>query len=297
MNSLLIYNPIDISKNQWFINHFIKTSKKYGINMVLTSTDDLYHDSKISINLPFQPDFVINRSRDFLISDYFEMQGIRSFNPSNIIKICNDKDLTYQYFLSKGIPFLPYETISIHQILADDYSCIINIANTIGYPLVLKPSEGHGGAFVSLITDEDTLIKELILIKNSYRLPEFIYKSFILQKCASDTGRDLRVYMLSKSVVAGIMRSSDSDFRANFSLGGKSEVHELTNEEMDLVEKLIPILSFDLIGIDFVYDNGKPVLNELEDAVGCRMLYSNTNIDIVETYLNYILDKIKSPKH
>ena len=50
----------------------------------------------------------------------------------------------------------------------------------------------------------------------------------------------------------------------------------------------------DYYGIDFVFDGGQPVFNEIEDTVGARMVYSVTDIDILDLYCDYIkkvLDK------
>ena len=49
-------------------------------------------------------------------------------------------------------------------------------------------------------------------------------------------------------------------------------------------------MSGDYYGIDFVFDGGRIVFNELEDAVGARILYAKTNTDILAEYCKYILD-------
>lgn len=46
--------------------------------------------------------------------------------------------------------------------------------------------------------------------------------------------------------------------------------------------------TFGLVGIDLIYDNGHPVLNEIEDVVGARMLYAHTEINLVGRYIDYI---------
>ena len=40
-------------------------------------------------------------------------------------------------------------------------------------------------------------------------------------------------------------------------------------------------------------NNGKAVFNEIEDAVGARMIYEKTDIDIVGIFVDYIVEKIK----
>ena len=52
--------------------------------------------------------------------------------------------------------------------------------------------------------------------------------------------------------------------------------------------KIASLLKFDYIGIDFVFNEGKIVFNEIEDSVGSRMVYEKTDIDILRLYCDYI---------
>ncbi len=40
-----------------------------------------------------------------------------------------------------------------------------------------------------------------------------------------------------------------------------------------------------MAGVDLLYDQGRPVIGEVEDVVGSRMLYQTSDIDIVSLYL------------
>ena len=59
-----------------------------------------------------------------------------------------------------------------------------------------------------------------------------------------------------------------------------------------MVERIVDKLSLDYAGIDFTFNNEKAVFNEIEDAVGARMLYQVSDIDIVEMYIKYILEQL-----
>lgn len=54
------------------------------------------------------------------------------------------------------------------------------------------------------------------------------------------------------------------------------------------MNKIASLVKYDYIGIDFVFDGGRPVFNEIEDTVGARMVYDKTDIDILSLYCNYI---------
>ena len=47
------------------------------------------------------------------------------------------------------------------------------------------------------------------------------------------------------------------------------------------------MMKFDFAGIDLIFHEGRPVLNEIEDVVGSRMLYAHTDLDIQELFLDH----------
>ena len=59
-----------------------------------------------------------------------------------------------------------------------------------------------------------------------------------------------------------------------------------------VLNRIVEEFDFGLVGIDFIYDEGRPVFNEIEDVVGARMLYSLTDIDIADRYLEFILERL-----
>ena len=79
-----------------------------------------------------KPDFVINRSRDYIISKEYEKIGIRVFNSSEVTRIANNKGLTYK-FLKGKVPFMPTEYEKLMLISG------VNVNNNlISYPLCVK---------------------------------------------------------------------------------------------------------------------------------------------------------------
>lgn len=199
-------------------------------------------------------DFVINRTNDPEVGRRFEQKGIRVFNCAGFSALANDKEKCYRFMERNGIPILPI-----------DYRTV---------PLVVKPKHGSGGQGVRLITDP----KDIPAQNNA----------LVFQKAAGDPGKDLRVWVLGGQIVTAIMRLSKTDFRANYCLGGSAVPYTLRPNEKQLVQKIISLVDGDYYGVDFLFDGGRIVLNELEDTVGARMVYDKTNIDILKRYCNYI---------
>lgn len=293
LSGIIIYNKIDAEKNKWFIEHFISVAKDNNTSLSFVLAEDIMSFILKSGNLCQEDkyastDFVINRSRNRIISKYFENRNIRVFNSSFVTKIANDKALTYNYLKNNNIDHLPYISIPKEFIIGGNDSEIIISAKSLCYPLVLKPAEGHGGAHIFLVNSDEELLSVISNIKDEYNSGTINYSKFLLQKKASTEGKDLRVYVLNNKIIKGVMRTSDSDFRSNFSLGGNANLYELTTSEEVIINSIISIFPSDFIGIDLIYNNEMPILNEIEDAVGCRMLYSKTDIDIIELYLEHI---------
>ena len=193
------------------------------------------------------------------------------FNNWFVSEICNDKAKTYQYLANRGIPMM------------DSCFCTKeSYGECFPYPVVVKSCSGHGGTEVFLVHDRAEYKQACSRISS---------QKIVVQKAASRLGKDLRVYVLGKEILAAVLRQSDRDFRSNFSLGGRAAVVELSREERRLVEQITGLFSFGLAGIDLIYDKGRPVLNEIEDVVGARMLYQTTGIDLVGRYLDFVLEK------
>ena len=101
-------------------------------------------------------------------------------------------------------------------------------------------------------------------------------------------GKDLRVWVIGGKIICSVLRVSKTDFRSNYCLGGEAVPYALSQSETELIKKIISLVKGDYYGIDFVFNNGKIVFNELEDTVGARMVYAKTDIDIISLFAEYI---------
>ena len=250
-NALIIYEKNDAELNQFFIQKITQCLRKRGIELTLKYRNEVDGSEKT--------DFVINRSRDYKLSERYEKNNIRVFNNSAITRIGNDKKLSQEMFEEK-VPMMPL---------------------TENYPCVIKSVAGHGGKEVFLV--HSRIEEDKTLIGN---------KDYIKQEVATDTGIDKRVYVIGNEIVAAVKRSSD-DFRSNFSLGGKAELSDVSTKERMIIQKILEGIYADYVGIDFIYNNGEPVFNEMEDAVGARMLYNSSSIDVIELFAEHICKEMQ----
>lgn len=266
MTGWLFYTPEGASRNRAFIDFWMAAAAKRGVRMEIHITDDPLPAEK--------PDFAVVRAMNPAFSLRLEQRGVPVFNPASVSEVCNDKWKTYCLASSLGVPFPKTVYVPDPAVLP-----------LMSYPYVLKACGGHGGTQVYLVHDEREARSASEALKG---VP------CVLQEPVSDLGRDVRVYILGDRILAAMLRVSDTDFRSNFCLGGKAVPYTLSGKEIEMVRAFQSALPFGLAGIDFLFHEGKAVFNEIEDVVGCRMLYTHTEIRPVELYLDWILQRIEN---
>lgn len=259
MKIWLVYDAFEAERNRRYIDFYFEKCKLKQIDIELAIVEE-------GIDFEQLPDVAIVRTMNPELSEKLEDKGVRVYNSSFLSRIANNKWKTYGYLKDRGIR-LP-ETFLVSEDFVPPY-----------YPMVLKPVGGKGGKDVEMINN----IEEF----KSYR--QRVEGEIIAQRPVSDVGKDLRVYVVGNEIVKAMLRVSRTDFRSNFCLGGAAREYSLSDWEKREVEKVMKQFDIGYAGLDFIFDNGKIIFNEIEDVVGARMLYTYTDVDIVDIYLNFII--------
>ena len=271
MQGWLIYEEENVLRNQAFIRFFMEAATKRQVNLQLITTKEISFGVKASsfFLTPEKPDFAVMRCMRPDLSRHLEAMGVKVFNNARISAICNDKQKTHAFFIQHGLPCM--DTAFVRP------DCP---SHPFPYPVVVKASSGCGGRQVFLCHSEAEYLEKLRSI-----FPD----TAVVQPLCDTPGRDIRAYVLDGKMVQAMERYTDGDFRSNFGLHGTARPTQLTEDMAAMVEKITALLSPSLIGIDFIFHQGRPLLNEIEDAVGTRMLYQYTDRNIVEEYMDVIL--------
>lgn len=265
MKGFLFYDEPGAQKNEWFIRRLKTLAERENLSLelkIIRSEQDVEALEQSPL-----PDFAIVRCIRPKLNERLERLGVRTYNNAKTSKIANDKWETYKACKAWGIPVLETELC-------------LNNQEPKGYPCVMKTTDGHGGAEVFWINDK----RELSSAEEKTR-----GRRKIFQEPCEILGKDMRIYAVGGESVAAVLRSSETGFRSNFSLGGSVELIKPSEQQKAIVKTLYRELKFDFVGIDFLPTKTGWVLNEIEDAAGARMLYALSNIDIAE----YIVRRIK----
>lgn len=276
MKGLLIYERHESVRNHRFIEYWLETAKVKNVDLQLVLIEEMSFGLKD--NKPFlmvggesvTADFAVVRAKKPLLSHHLEKMGIAVFNPAYVSEILNDKRKT-------------------HALLQDDFP-MMDTAFVEGespspfpYPVVVKASAGCGGREVRLCDNDESYYAAL---------RDFAY-SAVVQPLCDTPGRDVRVYMLGRKILQGMLRYSDTeDFRANFGLHHCAKPIDIPDDIRRMALMAAERFDFGLVGVDFIFDRGRALFNEAEDVVGTRMLYRYTDIDIVPVYMDYILGRL-----
>ncbi len=296
----LVYDEEGLARNPDYVKMYERLCQPYCFMAKAVLVQDVV--SKIEAGE--RPKFVLVRVINPEINQYLEEQGISVYNSSFVSRICNHKGNTLEY-LKEFVLSVPSVTLCVDMLTGNwdndvamfkeryrysesfmkEEQDIINHASDY----VVKAVDGHGGKEVFSLRHEYPDIKRKL--KNE----DVVLQPMISPQVCGDIkrSRDLRVYVIGTRMMAAVMRSSDVDFRANYSRGGHVCLYELMTQEKEIVEQIIQQFQFGMVGIDFILDaDNRLILNEIEDVVGARMLYQcNSDIDIAKEYLAYIMEK------
>src|SRR5699024_5219707 len=198
---------------------------------------------------------------------HLESSGVIVFNSSTIAHICNNKALTHHHMTDLSIPMV--DTVFLKREDVTDQP-------PMSYPFVLKESAGRSGKQVYLIESQQDW---------NYYKSNLSMESIIIQNCAVQIGKDLRVFIVGQEIIGAVLRESKEDFRANFTLGGSARLYEIKDAERRMIQKITTQFDFGMVGIDFLIGtDGSLLFNEIEDIVGSRTLSSLSDINIVQKY-------------
>lgn len=258
----IVYDKTRIEVNGYFAKRLSDEVKTSGAD------SEIILDGEINgVDLP---DIAIMRMTDAKLSAELERRGVKVINSARVSALANDKWATYLFAKANGFPCIP-------TVLA------VDTGPEQRFPAVVKSRYGHGGSEVFWAADREEYNELLNKIDP---------KDFILQRPADTLGKDLRVYAMGGEIYKAVLRTSEKDFRSNYSLGGDCRLYELGKTEKTAVKKIIEAVDGDFVGVDFIFDGGRIVLNEIEDVVGCRMLYKLTDDDAAEVFVRTVVKKL-----
>lgn len=287
MTGWLVTNKYSVSDNFTNLKKLILNSAyKFDIDIKVYNNVELL--SILSQSDYIKPNFVLFWDKDIKLAKFIENEGIRVFNSSESIRLCDDKSLTYLSLRNSGIrmPKTIFSPLIYFHNLWEDNEFIDFVVKHISFPCVYKECFGSFGRQVYLVNNRQELIDK---IKTSDKCPfeiqEFIKTSF---------GKDIRVYIVGDTVIGGMLRQNDNgDFRANIEIGGKASKYELNKVHIDIAKKVVKLLNLDFAGIDILFgENDEPILCEVNSNAYFNNFNKVFNINVADYIFKYIKNNL-----
>ena len=230
------------------------------------------------------PDFAVFWDKDVRLGMQLEAMGLRLFNPSSAVAVCDDKSLTHITLANQGIQ-MP-KTIVAPLVFPGhrepDIRFLEYVMDELLLPMVVKECFGSFGAQVYLAKDAaelERLHRELLYKPHLYQ--QFISSSF---------GRDVRIQVVGGEPVASVMRSSDNDFRANVTNGGRMSVFAPPRGYEDMAMRCCRVIGADFAGVDLLFGpDGEPVLCEVNSNAHFKNLFNCTGVDVADRMAAHIV--------
>ncbi|MCR5155242.1 MAG: hypothetical protein K6C96_00995 [Butyrivibrio sp.] len=250
-------------------NRLVEEAGKLGIDLKIIGV----HDTTVTPDGIFnhgqlleKRDFVINRYKWGKLKDRINELGERSYNNIHsfnryINKYQQLRDIKSLDFLVPkyvlGTALLPYE----------------EVIKAVGTPFVAKGLESSMGEQISLVESSEDYRR---LLDTYGPEKELLFEEYI----STSYGRDMRIFSLRGKVIAGMVRKSQGDFRANVALGASVEPLTIT-PAIEMIAYAIYIYScVDFVGIDLLFGEDKPYFCEINVMPGLEGIEASSGKNI-----------------
>lgn len=196
----------------------------------------------------------------------FETLGVPCVNTYDAIEKAGDKLYSFQ-IAKRAVPGIRIPDT----MLVGDNTTVGDIADRIGFPLVMKIMHGYQGRGVCLIEDESELKNILSVVKAA----PFGDQILVQKAVTSSKGRDLRIVVAAGELVCAFVRHNDKDFKSNLHQGGYIESFDPPAELVEQSIALADAFGLKMGSIDYLFGerDGEFLLCEVNSVPGISYVF------------------------
>lgn len=216
----------------------------------------------------------------YYASTWLANAGVRTVNRPEVVHVCGDKLLTTAALAHHGVP-VPRTSVAFSPDAA------LDVIESFGYPVVLKPLVGSWGRLLARINDRDAA-EALIEHRQYMRSPQ--HGVFYVQEYVDKPGRDLRVLVAGDRVLAAIERLADH-WITNTARGAKARALILSPEIDALVRRAAVAVGSGLLAVDILErPDGDLVVSEINHSMEFHGAFDATGADIAGGIVDYLVE-------
>lgn len=207
----------------------------------------------------------------------FENQGTVVMNGSDSIASSRDKMRALQILSHAGIR-VP------RTVLTRSLRGLRAAAHRVGgTPVVMKVLEGTQGLGVMLLDSPIAMSSVFETLRGMEQ--DVLIQQFLAERA----GRDYRVFVVGKKVVAAMMRvAPEGDFRTNIHRGGEGKLVKLSPAYERMALRAARVLGLDVAGVDIMESREGPVVIEVNSSPGFEGIEQATGLNIAGAVISYL---------
>ena len=217
----------------------------------------------------------VSQSRGLAASRYLTALGVPTVNRPQVIETAGDKWATSAALAAAGVP-------QPRTALALDPQTALEIAESWGYPLVVKPVVGSWGRMVARVNDRDAL--EALLEHKQFM--GYQHQLYYLQEYVKKPGRDIRVFVVGDQTIAAIYRKSEH-WITNTARGGAAENCPVTDDLAEISLAAARAVGGGVLAIDLFESARGLLVNEVNHTMEFKNSVTTTGVDIPGKILSY----------
>lgn len=286
----IIINAYKLPKESVFQAERLKEElENLGVGVNIISNEYIrstVSGERVEIKLP-PADFILYLDKDKYFSSALKNLGVRTFNPHDAIRVCDDKGETVLALSGKGfnLPKTIFGDLCYSKNCSIEENKAEQIISELSLPVVVKQSFGSMGKGVYLAKDKE----ELLSLMEQLKLSPHIFQEYLSYR----PGADVRVIVIGGKAVASMLRENKNDFRSNIALGGKGEKFSLPSDFKSTAEGVAKTLNLDYCGVDLLFGkDGKPYVCEVNSNAFFAEIEKATGVNVANLYAKHIVNEL-----
>ncbi len=285
--------PADITiifdRLRWEEKELLDKASKLGYHAKLVDAKDLAFTT-YNGNAKSFGSIVIQRCishyRGLYITACLEALDIPVINRYKVAEVCGNKLLCSLALVKHNVP-----TPKTHFIFSAEKA--IEVASSLGYPIVFKPIVGSWGRLVIPVKDRE-MMESIVEMREEMSNP--LSKIYYLQEYIKRPPRDIRAIVVGDRVITAVYRyAAEGEWRTNIARGGKAELCPITKELEDTCLKAADAVGGGVLGVDLMEDETRGlVVHEVNNTVEFKGAASVSSVDIAQEIIRYAMRVIKA---
>ena len=258
--------------------------ERRGVTLELLDDSTLVFDITDVRQHPYQHYDVIverciNHSRALYSLKILNDQGVKTVNTALVADICGNKLMTTSALAAAGVP-------QPKALVAYTPESALAAIESLGYPVVLKPTVGSWGRLLSKVNDRAAAES---ILEHKETLGSYHHSIFYIQEYVKKPGRDIRAFVVGRSLLAAMERKgAEGDFRSNLHRGGSASMIELTPLEKSTALKAARSMGLNVAGVDMLRSAHGPVVMEVNSSPGLEGIEKATGVDVALAIIRFI---------